>query len=89
MMGAFPRRVGDFLLQVRAIIHEGVIPFTGIFLVECFLNEREYLFVGHFFLRVPEEEMDEDGADVGLDEGVGDIERESEDGTCGIGSDSW
>ena len=95
-MRAPTRRIGQLLLYACAVVHEGVIPFTGILCIEGFFDERHeliimYLFAGSFsfsLFDIREECMDEDGADVGLDEGVGDVKSEGEDGAGGIWADA-
>ena len=66
-MAALAIGVGSALLQPGAVVHQGVIPATGILMVDGGLNQWHQLGVRHLLL-VRKEEEQVHGSDVRLDE---------------------
>ena len=88
MMGATAGRIGQSPLQKDAVVHDGVVPFPRVFLVQSFFDERHELVVLYFFasatalflLDFRKEKVDVDGADIRFYKRAGDIEGEGEYG---------
>ena len=68
-MHAPPVRIGNRLFEGSTQIHQGIVPGTGIFPEQCPFYYREDLCVVHRSC-IGKEEMDEDPADICLDEEI-------------------
>jgi hypothetical protein len=77
-MAAISVRVHDFLLERCAVIHQRVVPCARIIPFKRFLDSLKEFTIGYAgFVAV--EEVQIDGADIGLDKSVGQAKREGRD----------